>query len=253
MGDHLQATRHAGLERLSAFLPRAGRAYAKSRNYDFGQHTRGNISGLSPFIRHRLITEDDVVRRTLQRHALTSAEKFVQEVCWRTYWKGWLEHRPGLWDAYIVHVENEQRRVAADPVLSAAYAEAIEGRTGITCFDDWVNELQSTGYLHNHTRMWFASIWVFTLELPWVLGADHFFRHLLDGDPASNTLSWRWVAGLQTKGKTYLARSDNIATFTEGRYPDTRQLSASAAALEDDLPEQSLTALAKRPAPPANL
>ncbi len=71
----------------------------------------------------------------------------------------------------------------------------------------------ATGYLHNHARMWFASIWIFTLRLPWELGADFFLRHLLDGDPASNTLSWRWVGGMQTMGKTYLARADNIATL----------------------------------------
>lgn len=75
-----------------------------------------------------------------------------------------------------------------------------------------------TGYLHNHARMWFASIWIFTLGLPWRLGADFFYRHLLDGDAASNTLGWRWVAGLHTRGKPYPARADNIATFTGGRF-----------------------------------
>jgi deoxyribodipyrimidine photo-lyase len=66
--------------------------------------------------------------------------------------------------------------------------------------------------------MWVASIWIFTLRLPWELGADFFLRHLLDGDPASNTLSWRWVAGLQTPGKSYLARPSNIEKYTEGRF-----------------------------------
>jgi deoxyribodipyrimidine photo-lyase len=66
--------------------------------------------------------------------------------------------------------------------------------------------------------MWFASIWIFTLRLPWELGADFFLRHLIDGDPASNTLSWRWVAGLHTPGKTYLATADNIAKNTQGRF-----------------------------------
>ena len=92
------------------------------------------------------------------------------------------------------------------------------GATGIDCFDAWARELVATGYLHNHARMWFASIWIFTLRLPWELGADFFLRHLIDGDPASNTLSWRWVAGLQTAGKTYLATAENIARFTGGRF-----------------------------------
>jgi deoxyribodipyrimidine photo-lyase len=66
--------------------------------------------------------------------------------------------------------------------------------------------------------MWFASIWIFTLGLPWRIGADFFYRHLLDGDAASNTLSWRWVAGLHTRGKAYAAESWNIEKFTGGRF-----------------------------------
>jgi deoxyribodipyrimidine photo-lyase len=73
---------------------------------------------------------------------------------------------------------------------------ATFGRTGIACFDQWTGELLETGYLHNHARVWFSSIWIFTLRLPWKLGADFFIRFLNDGDSASNTLSWRWVAGL---------------------------------------------------------
>jgi deoxyribodipyrimidine photo-lyase len=98
--------------------------------------------------------------------------------------------------------------------LRKAYNEATEGRTGIVAFDYWARELVETGYLHNHARMWFASIWIFTLKLEWELGADFFLRHLADGDAASNTLSWRWVAGLHTKGKHYLARAENIARYT---------------------------------------
>ncbi|MEM7052929.1 MAG: FAD-binding domain-containing protein, partial [Pseudomonadota bacterium] len=109
------------------------------------------------------------------------------------------------------------------------------GRTGIECFDDWVRELRTSGYLHNHTRMWFASIWIFTLKLPWVLGADFFLRYLIDADPASNTLSWRWVAGIQTRGKTYLARPDNIAKYTQGRYQPT-DLATQAPPIRQEAP-----------------
>ncbi|MEO1205568.1 MAG: FAD-binding domain-containing protein [Pseudomonadota bacterium] len=248
----MEPTREAASEALAAFLPRAGRAYAKSRNYDFGPDTRGNVSTLSPYTRHRIITEQQIAQAVLQRHALSSAEKFIQEVCWRTYWKGWLEHRPTLWPLYLDAVERDFDALKADDVLAAAYAEAIESRTGIECFDTWSRELQTTGYLHNHARMWFASIWIFTLELPWTLGADFFYTHLFDGDPASNTLSWRWVAGLQTKGKTYLARSDNIATFTEGRFPDTPQLAGAALPVDDVIPELMKTPLPMRATPPAD-
>jgi deoxyribodipyrimidine photo-lyase len=97
--------------------------------------------------------------------------------------------------------------------------------------------LVETGYLHNHARMWFASIWVHTLELPWELGADFFMRNLLDGDPASNTLSWRWVCGLHTAGKTYLARADNIVKYTEGRFHPTRLASYARALGHPDHPK----------------
>ena len=97
-----------------------------------------------------------------------------------------------------------------------------------------MQELRDTGYLHNHTRMWFASIWIFTLNLPWPLGADFFFRHLLDGDPASNTLSWRWVAGLQTRGKHYLARAENIQKYSGNRWWPKGELNEDAAPLPAD-------------------
>lgn len=173
---------------------------------------------LSPYLRHRLITEAEVLEAVLARHSLKSAEKFVQEVYWRTYWKGWLEMRPGVWTAYRADLQRQLDRLKSEAGLRRMWQDACEGETGIAPFDFWAKELVQTGYMHNHARMWFASIWVFTLGLPWSLGADFFMRHLLDGDPASNTLSWRWVAGLQTKGKTYMALSSNISKYTEGRF-----------------------------------
>ena len=204
----------AALERLNAFVPSAGRDYASKRNYDDVAH----VSGLSPYIRHRMITEDDVLRATLARHSPQAAEKFIQEVYWRTYWKGWLEMRPSIWTMYLSDLNGALNRVQTESGLRQEWEAACQGETGIDCFDYWARQLAETGYLHNHARMWFASIWIFTLRLPWTLGADFFMRHLLDGDPASNTLSWRWVGGLQTVGKTYLARPDNIAKYTQGRF-----------------------------------
>ena len=99
---------------------------------------------------------------------------------------------------------------------------AIEGKTNIDCFNQWIIELKENNYLHNHTRMWFASIWIFTLELPWLLGAEFFMQHLYDGDAASNTLGWRWVAGIQTQGKNYLANEWNINKFTNNRFKNIK-------------------------------
>ncbi len=234
MAAHPEPTRLAGLARLTDFTPHAGRDYARLRNFDFGPGRHVHVSALSPWLRYRLVLEEEVVAQTLERHSLSSGEKFVQEVVWRTYFKGFLEQRPSIWRAYRRDVGALAERLEAEPGLRTGYREAVEGRTGIDCFDAWARELIDTGYLHNHARMWFASIWVFTLRLPWQLGADFFLRHLLDGDPASNTLGWRWVGGLHTRGKTYLARPDNIAKFTDGRFNPAGQLATSAPPLSED-------------------
>jgi deoxyribodipyrimidine photo-lyase len=202
---------------LAEFVSRAGHPYAAGRNTDKGPGEATAVSKLSPYLRYRLVTEHDVVAAVLERHGLGPAEKFVQEVLWRTYWKGWLEMRPSVWTRFV---EERDRQRQTFP-NKRALATAESGSTGIEGFDDWARELVKTGYLHNHARMWFASIWIFTLRLPWTLGADFFLRHLVDADTASNTLSWRWVAGLQTVGKTYLATADNIARYTDGRFSPT--------------------------------
>ncbi|WP_055086625.1 FAD-binding domain-containing protein [Jannaschia donghaensis] len=214
-------TRAAGLERLEAFLPRAGRAYADGRNHDLPGHP--HVSSMSPWLAHRAITEAEMAGRILDRFGPATAEKMLSEIVWRAYFKGWLERRPSTWTDYKRGLKGARDRLATSSGLRRAWEEACGGTTGIAPFDDWAAELVNTGYLHNHARMWFASIWMHTLRLPWELGADFFLRHLLDGDAASNTLSWRWVAGLHTKGRPYPARASNIAKFTGDRY-DARDL-----------------------------
>lgn len=228
--------REDAIKHLHAFAPMTGATYAKQRNFDFGEGKHDKVSRLSPWLRHRIITEQEVLAATLDYHSVRQAEKFIQEVFWRGYFKGWLEHRPDIWRYYKTDLVALVDRLEKDAPLDRDYAAAVSSQTGIECFDVWVNELIQTGYLHNHARMWFASIWIFTLKLPWQLGADFFYRHLLDGDPASNTCSWRWVAGLHTVGKTYLARADNIEKFTAGRFSPRGQLASTAFALEDSRP-----------------
>jgi deoxyribodipyrimidine photo-lyase len=235
-------TRDEALRRLRDFLPSAGRAYADRRNFDRPGHP--DVSVLSPYIRHRLLTEDEVLKAVLGRHSPAAAEKFVQEVFWRTYWKGWLEMRPGVWTGCRAELARALDRLATEGGLRRDWEAACRGETGIDCFDHWARELAATGYLHNHARMWFASIWIFTLRLPWVLGADFFLRHLLDGDAASNTLGWRWVAGIQTPGKPYVARADNIARYTDGRFDPRGQLDEAPLPLDAPPPPQ------RRPVPP---
>jgi hypothetical protein len=184
-------------------------------------------------VRTRAFTEAELLEAVLDRHPLAEVEKFVQEIFWRTYWKGWLESHPGAWSRYRARLAECLSDVDADAGLRASYERAVAGRTGIAAFDAWARELTCEHYLHNHARMWFASIWIFTLKLPWELGADFFMRHLFDGDQASNTLSWRWVAGLHTRGKRYLATCDNIRRYTEGRFAPASGIVRTATALTD--------------------
>ncbi|PXA05039.1 DNA photolyase [Coraliomargarita sinensis] len=230
-------TKSAACNALSKFLPDAGLEYAVQRNYDNGPDTKASVSKLSPWIRIRLLPEWEVVTAVLEQHSPADASKFIDEVCWRTYWKGWLQMRPSVWQNYL----NERAALLEDFRSHVGYQRAIEGRTGIECFDSWNQELLDHNYLHNHARMWYASIWIHTLKLPWQLGADWFLRHLLDGDPASNTLSWRWVAGLQTRGKTYLARPDNIRKYTSGRFRVEESLSTEALELDEAPPPKPMS------------
>jgi len=232
MNASFEPTRTAALQRLSTFLPKATRHYASQRNYDRGPGHHDGVSTLSPYIRHRVLTEPEVIDAILGRFSANSAEKFIQEVYWRTYWKGWLEMRPAVWGGYRQGVLSAWDQVQTQSGLRGEWEAACKGETDIDCFNHWAHELVETGYLHNHARMWFASIWIFTLRLPWELGADFFLRHLYDGDPASNTLSWRWVAGLQTQGKNYAARASNISKYTDGRFCPKHQLTPNPEPLD---------------------
>ena len=209
-----EATKVAALNKLNNFVEKNLSEYSKLRNFDFGPENRTNISGLSPYITHGVINEKEIIIKSLSKFSFSKNEKFIQEVLWRTYWKGWLELRPNVWTDYVAEL-NKIREEYKD---NQNYKNAIDGKTNIECFNYWVTELKENNYLHNHTRMWFASIWIFTLELPWQLGAEFFMQHLYDGDSASNTLGWRWVAGIQTQGKHYLASEWNIKKFTNNRF-----------------------------------
>ena len=201
-------------QELTKFIDDDILKYQKLRNYDFGPNKRDNVSNLSKYISHRIIFEFQLIKDVLKSHKLINVEKFVQEVFWRIYWKGWLENRPKVWSEFI----NSSKLVDLD----SNYYSAVSGKTKISFFNEWVQELKETNYLHNHTRMWFASIWIFSLNLPWQQGANFFLENLYDGDAASNILSWRWVAGLQTKGKHYIARISNIAKYSDKKILNTK-------------------------------
>ncbi|MDA9670191.1 DNA photolyase [Candidatus Pelagibacter sp.] len=213
-----EASRGKAVDKLNHFVENNLSEYSKLRNFDFGTDNRSNISCLSPYITHGIINELEVIDKSLKKFSFQKNEKFIQEVLWRVYWKGWLELRPNVWSDYLMELDNLRDEYKSNH----GYLRAIEGKTDIECFNQWIIELKENNYLHNHARMWFASIWIFTLELPWQLGAEFFMKHLYDGDAASNTLGWRWVAGVQTQGKHYLASEWNIKKFTNNRFQNIK-------------------------------
>ena len=201
-------TRQEALRSWEQFCPKA-LVYPSVRNHVQKGHQ--NVSRLGAAIRFRTLLEDEIIEDTLTRHGFEPAQKWLQEVCWRRYWKGWMEVHPDVWSSWRRQLRVFRETLSADALERAE--RVASGESGVACVDKIARELVDTGYLHNHARMWWASFWIHVEQLPWELGADFFFRNLLDADPASNTLSWRWVAGMQTQGKTYLVRRSNIEKY----------------------------------------
>ncbi len=193
--------REMALARMEAFAPRM-RDYGAKRNGVVPGHP--HVSGLSPALRHRLLGEEELADFAIAQHGFKRVEKFVQEIYWRLYWKSWLEMRPAVWNRY------REELIELPAGAWRACEKVMDGHSEIEVINHFARELNTTGYLHNHARMWLAAAWVHHFHLPWQIGAEWFHQQLLDGDPASNTLSWRWVAGLHTPGKTYLAGKSNL-------------------------------------------
>ena len=135
------STRSEALENLNAYVKYSGANYRSNRNYAEKLGTRQNVSSLSPYIRYRLISEEEVILQVLTQNSYSAAEKFIQEVFWRTYWKGWMQLRPHLFDVYLDEVHYLRENLKVNNALEENYLAAINGQTGIACFDDWLTEL----------------------------------------------------------------------------------------------------------------
>ena len=203
---------------LDFFIENFLQNYASKRNFDLGP-PHPNVSKLSPYIKRRFLSEKEILETIFPKYSLNLVDKFVQEIFWRTYWRGWLELHPKVYAEFEKNTKEYE----------------IPKKTGIKCFDHWTEELLDTGYLHNHARMWYASIWIFTLKRSWEEGAKFFSDYLIDWCPASNTLGWRWVAGLQTIGKNYIARSENIKTFTNNKFYPENQLNETSSPIHSEI------------------
>lgn len=198
--------RQEGLRRLHAVRPGA---YARSRNFLDGAVTR-----LSPYIRHGLITLAEARDYALSVACVDTAEKFVKELAWRDYWQRVL--------LAIGQGVRESREAWKTGFSEEDYAPELpqdiaDGTTGKACIDGFVATLRREGWLHNHARMYLASYVVHTRRIHWRAGAEWMLGHLIDGDLASNHLSWQWVAS--TFGaKPYIFNRDNLERYTRGAY-----------------------------------
>lgn len=195
----LPPTRSAALSRIAAIDPAA---YARSRNA-----LDGAVSGLSPYLTHGIVSAAEVVAGIAARHELSHQHQFVYELGWREYFRHVWAQR----GASILSSLHEGPMPAAR-YLSELPADIRDGCSGVPVIDQAVRTLYSSGYLHNHARMWLASYIVHVRHVHWRAGADWMFAHLLDGDLASNHLSWQWVAGTGS-GKPYLFNADNVAKY----------------------------------------
>ena len=197
--DSFPATRQAALERVSAVLPGD---YARSRNA-----IEGAVTGLSPYITHGLLSLPEVLAGVADKYKLDAQHKFVFELGWREYFRHvWAFRGEEIF-------ESLREGLLPQTSYSALLPDDIrQAATGVPVIDMAVRTLYATGYLHNHARMWLASYVVHVRKVHWRAGADWLYAHLLDGDLASNHLSWQWVAGTGSS-KPYLFNADNVARF----------------------------------------
>jgi deoxyribodipyrimidine photo-lyase len=202
----LRGGRKAALELLHKIDPKA---YARSRNY-----LNGRVSQLSPYLRHGVLTLAEVRDHALSLALPHEAEKFINELGWRDYWQR-LHRLLGkrIWS----NLENYKTGLAPGRYSNELPGDLETGQTGLACMDAFATQLRETGYLHNHARMWLAAYLVHWRQVTWQSGARWFLRHLLDGDPASNNLSWQWVASTFSH-KPYFFNRENLERYTGGKF-----------------------------------
>ena len=184
-------------------------AYGRNRNF-----INGAVTKLSPYLRHGCITVKEAIDFVLQRHG-QEAEKLISEFAYKDYWRqNWYRHGNGIFS------DIEMPKVGLGDKDVPAYIQ--QGITGLPCMDEVIRDLMNEGYVHNHARMWFAAFLVHWLKVDWRKAADWFEMYLLDGDKASNHLSWQWVASTYSS-KPYYFNKENLARFTGEKHCATCQ------------------------------
>ena len=199
--------RIAGEAQLAGVDPKS---YERSRNY-----LAGDVTRLSAYLRHGVLTlaevRDELLRKVTDPH---HAGKLINELAWRDYWQRvYAQIGEGVWQ----DLEQYKTGYSAKDYAIALPADISDGTTTLACIDGFARELTDTGYLHNHARMWFAAYVTHWRRIRWQAGARWFLEHLLDGDPASNNLSWQWVASTFAS-KAYIFNRKNLELYTDGVY-----------------------------------
>ncbi len=194
------STRAEALERATRVDPAR---YARTRNF-----LSGDVTRLSPYITHGVISIPELLESIHARRALSWEDKLAFEFGWREYF-----HH--VWDRLGEGIWREQHAPPATTYSDVLPKDIRTASTGVAIIDQQVHELYATGYLHNHARMWIASYVLHIRKVSWQAGAKWMYSHLLDGDLASNTLSWQWVAGTWT-GKPFLFNAENVERYAPG-------------------------------------
>ncbi len=181
--------------------------YASTRNMLTGKVTR-----LSPYLRQGVISLAEVRRRVLEHTSPQKAYKLLQEFAWRDYFQRvYARLGNNIWN------DIEPYKTGVTHYKEDLPSDIEQGTTEAMCIDSFARDLKAVGYLHNHARMWTAAYVVHHRRVRWQAGAYWFLQHLLDGDPASNNLSWQWVASTFA-AKPYSFNRENLARFTENKY-----------------------------------
>jgi deoxyribodipyrimidine photo-lyase len=204
--DMFKGGRRAAVARLHQIEPAL---YGKTRN-----HLDGDVTRLSPYIRHGVLSLAEIRDHALNTYKPSSIAKFLNELAWRDYYQRvWRTAGDAIWKDIEPYKTGHSSSSYADELPQVL----ISAKTGVDYLDHFVNELHETGYLHNHARMWMAAYVVHALKCKWQAGARWFLSHLLDGDEASNNLSWQWVASTFSH-KPYIFNRENVLKYSGDRF-----------------------------------